>query len=1015
MRAWNVFAVGILASAFTGDARAQIACAPGSQSFGDIDERGDVAIGDWSALVECLSGPGKEPDPKLPLDSSKCLGVFDGDKDGDVDAVDAARFARSFTGACDGLGECPSGMHLEHVSGQVGLVNADSFDNETAIDEPMPEPAPLNPDEYRCVPNETCLGVECSDNGYCEVMSGKAVCSCKPGYAGEACDRCATGYQFDRIKGCVLGSECRERFCSGQGDCLVQGGEIKCDCDVGTSGTHCQNGGSGPSLRAPTYVEIRGTDRSMEQGEQREICATLFGGGMISQPLIWSIEGPGAFTTFKNCMVYVAPQPGSFAESRVVTIRACSQMFPDQCAIRYLTVDPQGSVRSTGQSHVMLKPFDDAMKQYMLHRCVGGAVLGVSVFGKPVFVRGYGNLSGAPTNDSGYLDACGDTFDISGMVPGHFLPAPAEVQPNTPFRIGSISKSVTAAILRKHVKEQINAADTDADVEALAVCDELLPGPLHEVACQAEPTPIILGSLSGLPPDCDSSDPCPYGGTCVATNLVTNEGYCDGCPQGRSGADCSRVDVFCTPGLADERWQNMTLGHILGHRSGLPRSVPSLIEVILPRLYQLRGLMTEMDWDNQQAQLLSESNWPNGDFDVEFPNFGGASGDLGPDYYFVPRPTVEDAVLARMGACLATAPGSNTSYSNTGFALLGVIAEYITGRNFSGKLGQPNLHTGSMLEEFNADQLGLPVPGQGTAEGMFHSQDVFDIRNPAEPVYRAWSTVTNSYYKPVNDEKRPYCEWDDGIGSCNFNEWIDAATRYDWRFENQQVLTGYQGGSFGGPATAGSIATEAEVFLRFMAKFWVGGDGGNPRYGESRCPDGNCVWTLATGHNGARDGTYAEAKQLGGPVKVIPQDLCVDDDDCPTYTACNNTGQESTVQEFCRSGKCWRYNEYFIPPVDPVTGAITDDFGNLECRTCRLPAGVDIFVALNQQSDKKCREKQDGDPNDPDYYTCSTAYGRLPDFLLHAACQVQWPANPYQLWPPVFENGGSSMAPEFAP
>lgn len=364
-----------------------------------------------------------------------------------------------------------------------------------------------------------------------------------------------------------------------------------------------------------------------------------------------------------------------------------------------------------------------------------------------------------------------------------------------------------------------------------------------------------------------------------------------------------------------------------------------------------------------------------------------------------------------MGACLATTPGTSTSYSNTGFALLGPILEQITGRDVSGKTGKPDLHSGSLLEEFAVDQLGLPIPGQGTSRGIFYSQDVLELRDPKEPIWRAWSTVTNSYYKPVGDEKRPHCEWDEGSSECRFNEWTNDQQRFDWNFADQDVLVGYQGASFGGPSTAGALSTEAEVFLRFMAKYWVGGDGPNPRYGETRCPDGNCIWTLATGHNGARDGTYAEAKQLGGPVKPIPQGTCVDDDDCPTYTACNNTNQEEAlVQEFCRSGKCWRYNEYGIPPLDPVTGNLVDDFGQQECRRCRLPVGVDIFVALNQQSDKKCREAESLDPNDPDYYTCDSAYGMLTDIMLHAACQVQWPANPFVLWPPVFENGGSSMA-----
>lgn len=1004
---WSGIAAVLLAAGAS--LQAQQVCVPGGLDYGDIDKHGDVGPIDTTAFVNCMAGPEKSPDPAPPTKSADCLTAFDADADGDVDGRDFLVWQRGYTGACNGVSECPKGTHLQHRSGEVGIIQHDRAGEEDGREDAKP----VSFDDYLCVPDETCTLGACGRSGQCQVVSGKAVCACEPGYAGAACDECAPGYEPDRLLGCILGDECRERLCSGQGFCRELNGDIICRCDDGASGDHCQFGGGGPNLRAPTYIEIDGTDRSIQHGEVREICAVVYGGG-IDTRLTWSMKGPGAFTTFENCMVYVAPQPGSFIDSQLVEIEVCSLPFPDQCATRYLTVDPIGAVRSSGQTHAVLKPFDDFMTQYMLERCIGGAVVGVSVFGKPVYVRGFGNVSGAPTNDPDYLAACGDTFDVSHQVPGITLPNPSEVQPNTPFRIGSISKSVSAALLRKHVKEEFGGVNSDNELEIKELCEDLLPPALHDVACNGEPVPLPMNALSGKPPVCTGSNPCPYGGTCVTTNFVTNEGYCDDCPAGRGGLDCSMVLSQCSPGYADERWQDVTLGDLLGHQAGLPRSVPNLFEVILPRFHQLRGLLGESDWADQENQLTAENGWPNGAFDDQFPEYPDAKNGLGDGRYFIPQTTIEEAMLARMGACLANPPGTTTSYSNTGFAMLGPILEYITGRSVSGVNGKPHQHTGSLLEEFATEQLGLPLVGQGTTRGIFYSQDNFDLRDPKEPIWRAWSTVTNSYYKPVDDEKRPFCEWDESTGVCRFNDWIDGG-RHDWDFRDESVIVGYHGGSFAGASTAGALSTEAEVFLRFMSKYWVGGDGVNPRYGESRCPNGDCVWNLATGHNGARDGTYAEAKQLGGPVKAVPQGFCVDNDDCPTYTACNGTDQEEVnVQEFCRGGRCWRYNEYTMPALDPVTGDITSDFTNLQCNRCALPVGVDIFVALNQGADKKCREAGALDPSDPNYYTCDTAYALLTSVMLHAACQVQWPPNPWVLWPHVYEDGGSTMSPGFA-
>lgn len=984
----------------------QLVCVPGSQEIGDYNGNGDVSLPDTTSLVRCLGGPTADPPPRTVLERMRCLEVFDSQDDGHVDLSDVGLFLRSFTGDCTGLGTCPPGAHLEHNSGELGVV-ADDDEN----------PSPIDASEYRCVTDETCRDVTCKNKGTCEIYEGRAACACPEGYAGESCELCAVGYELAHNGDCVFGDECRERYCSGQGDCILVRGEIACDCDRGASGKNCREGGGDPStLRAPTWIVLSGTDISVELGEPREICATMYGGGIIDTQLNWQlVDGPGTlFGSGPNCYTFVPPPAGAFDYSQIVEIEVCSQNEPAQCANRFLTLDPQGAIRVTGQSHAIFKPFDDNMREFMLHRCIGGGVLGISVFGKPVFIRGYGNLSGAPTNTSSYLATCGDIWDVSNQVSGYTLPEPTPVLPNSPFRIGSNSKSVTAAILRKVIKAEIASVDTDDEVEGHYLCDGVLSPDLNDVACNGEAPPVALFSASGSPPDCDASAPCPYGGNCVVLNEDDGTGFCANCPAGYTGFDCTVNLNYCssTEAQLDSRWESVTLGHLLGHTSGMPRTAPSQNSIILPNLDRFRDLSSESDWQADELSLTSQNGFPSGLFFFEFPNHPSAKMDIGNSAHFVEQPTVTEAILARMGACLLTSPGVSYQYSNTGYALLGTIAENVSGIQFAATTGRPTQHIGSLLESFMEDQVGVPFPGQSTAEGMYVSQNVFDQRNSLEPIWRDWSDQGGgTYYALVDDTKRPYCNWSDD--TCSFSDWINSVLKFDWGFLERQTMQGYHGSSYEGPKTAGSLAVEAEVFLRYMAKYWVGGKGSDPLYGESRCPNGNCIWALPVSHTGSLTGTYSVVKQLGGSVKL--DDDCETDDDCSSYTACDDTPEATERQEFCLGGKCRQYNEYVMPPVDPSTGLISDDFRQLECNSCRLPVGVDIFVAFNQREDMRCVIAGQFPEGFPGYYACKTAYKSISGVLDNAACKIAWPANPTQLWPPVTLNGGSSMSPEFAP
>ncbi len=128
--------------------------------------------------------------------------------------------------------------------------------------------------------------------------------------------------------------------------------------------------------------------------------------------------------------------------------------------------------------------------------------------------------------------------------------------------------------------------------------------------------------------------------------------------------------------------------------------------------------------------------------------------------------------------------------------------------------------------------------------------------------------------------------------------------------------------------------------IQFKCHNSLAGYENNPRIGEKR----NQVGNRYTAHNGSLDGTHAWAIQLGGN----------------------------------QNPKQWK-----LPPLD-AKGRILDDFGKLKMYSGVLPDGVDIFVAVNQNVDRKCVEAKS--------YSCGDAYGLLDNFILYGVSQVNWGA-----------------------
>ncbi|MEG5172617.1 serine hydrolase [Microcoleus sp. B3-D7] len=548
----------------------------------------------------------------------------------------------------------------------------------------------------------------------------------------------------------------------------------------------------------------------------------------------------------------------------------------------------QENIPISGSGDAQLQPILQSLTEFMRHRCVGAAVLGVSVKGKPVGVWGLGRMKGRPTNN--WNPACGDDMQA---------PLAPPVAADTPMRMGSISKPVTFAMVRWTLKQ--TARDraglelTDDQIEGMKLFDPEHYPPLIPGLNKQYPVAIIPEKLYAV-----------FSGK-VKFPVPVKDSKC----------------ANLKSGFADKQWQNVTLGHFLSHRSGLQRSAPRYGQDMIANLPVLRNLKTAADFQAQEQLLVSE--W--GSKSVSSAkNQLGISPSAG---YFLPSPTLTETMQILAGRCLQY-PLGQYHYSNTSpaFPTL-ILQQLIASGSYAAKMGKPATHQGSALEVFFKTELGISTAAD---RGIFMSQEVENIGD-REPEKRHWNGKT--YYWQGWDLKRPHCIWKGSF--CDFATWLNPKPgRINWSWNLSQVPFSSRNTDLS-PGT-GSLAAEAEVFLKFMSQYWVGGYENNPRIGEKR----NNVWNRYTAHNGALDGTHAWAIQLGG----------------------NNNPKE------------WK-----LPPLDDK-GRILDDFANLKMYAGVLPDGVDIFVAVNQRADKKCVEAKG--------YNCGDAYGMLNNFILYGVSQVNW-------------------------
>ncbi len=93
-----------------------------------------------------------------------------------------------------------------------------------------------------CVVDADCATDDPCVQGTCDDTGGVISCGCEPGWAGDTCDTCAAGFHDDGVGGCALNQECTTASCSGAaaGSCDDTGGVVSCTCNPGYAGDDCE-------------------------------------------------------------------------------------------------------------------------------------------------------------------------------------------------------------------------------------------------------------------------------------------------------------------------------------------------------------------------------------------------------------------------------------------------------------------------------------------------------------------------------------------------------------------------------------------------------------------------------------------------------------------------------------------------------------------------------------------------------------------------------------------------------
>jgi hypothetical protein len=507
--------------------------------------------------------------------------------------------------------------------------------------------------------------------------------------------------------------------------------------------------------------------------------------------------------------------------------------FADACAF-----DCAPEIPMTGNVSPVFAEVDIAMRLFMKHHCVGAGTLAISKDGRRIYKRGFGRIKGLAGQS---ISGCNGGYDSLSSY----------VQPDTPMRVGSVSKIITAMMVRDLIKKRIAALGLQND-------------PAYQDIAAIK---LVDPKLDLLPPDIQY---LLRGETCGIVQVDDIQG-------------CTRQ---CGATGADTRWMNVTIGDLLSHNAGLPAVAPEWQQTVIDNLADLRGYDSESEWSAEHANVRIK----NQSFQTDIDAATTFLKNLDPErrnVYFVNRynaligedPQDEwfEAMLTR---CLVSAPlqvtdaspaGNNGPYSNTNFAILDrVVAHLSSSGRSAAQTGSPSEHTGSAIDVFLAEH-DLDE-GVVTKQGIYHNHRAAGTVGWTNygPVPRDWNG--SSYYYTDFDEKRPWCRWTGE--TCDFTEWRENPEyRIPWNFQ----LAGDEAGrvdfwqiNHGLTIGTGAYAVEAPVLLKLINKYAVGTN--DVVQGRDRVECGsNCDRRMSK--NGSMEGAHAFAYSLkaGAASLSLPQ------------------------------------------------------------------------------------------------------------------------------------------------
>ena len=514
----------------------------------------------------------------------------------------------------------------------------------------------------------------------------------------------------------------------------------------------------------------------------------------------------------------------------------------------------------TGRVSELFREVDIAAAQFVQTRCAGSAVVSISRNGRRVYKRGFGKTSGSAAPN---LPHCpGDA--------GNFVNTAPHTLPDTPHQIGSVSKFVTAATVRRQIADRIQARGLTgryADPSEARLLDpdlELLP-------------PNILRYL----------------------DQTRSDAVCPPVPQPGS---CTRAPG-CNGNGPDVRWQNITVGDLLGHTAGLAGSVfPNWRDAVI-QAEATRGYNSKSDWEADFQDLLATTKFPVALQSARSNIAGKVNADVD-DVMFVSNydalddeDIYDETLKIVAGGCLSHTPvgqtqsspsGVDQGYHNSSYRMLGRVSAYLSGESgntpeFSAPNGFPELHDGSALDELLTEH--------GIEDGVLAEHSIETRRmawdNPAAdlvPDRRDWRGGT--YYPTVPADNRPFCVWNGS--SCDFGPWRNDTNnanglRLPWNFAtgyfdwdaspptwiaDPPSVPDYRGTAARGVPT-GALAAEAPALLKISNLYRARAE--HVFQGRSRDACGStCSGTRVKG--GSMAGARAHVRQFanGTDTKTLP-------------------------------------------------------------------------------------------------------------------------------------------------